>query len=85
MSQQVLDRFYQAELAVERLVKMRVEVDHIEVNKTRPRIWLLGRDEELRGKFGGGIHLIMPTRNDGRVVVMAALFEGCQLHWRRKL
>ena len=82
MSNRVLDHLYQAELAVERLVKMNVDVSHVDISgHMRPRIWLRGRDEDIRPKFGGGVHMIQPAANGERNVVMAAPFEGCQLQW----
>jgi len=82
MSEHVLNHLYQAELAVERLVKMKIEVSHVDISSgIKPRIWLRGRDDEIRAKFGGGVHMIQPAANGERSVVMAAPFEGCQLQW----
>lgn len=83
MSEHVLDRLYQAELGVERLVKMGVDVSHVDISSSsmKPKIWLRGRDEDLRRKFGGGITMIHPAVNGARETVIAALFEGCQLQW----
>lgn len=41
MIDHVLDRLYQAELAVERLVQMKIDVSHVDIsNQLKPRIWL---------------------------------------------
>lgn len=85
MSARILDELYQAELAVERLVKMGIDVSHVDISDRKPRIWLRGRDEDLRNQFGGGMHIIQPAVNGGREAVMAAQFEGCQLQWGKSL
>jgi len=82
MSDRVLDQLYQAELAVERLIKMKIDVSHVDISShIKPRIWLRGRDEDLRPKFGGGITVIHPGANGEREMVIAATFENCQLQW----
>lgn len=86
MSERVLDHLYQAELAVERLLKMGIEVSHVDISgHIKPRVWLRGRDEDLRRKFGGGITMIQPAANGGRETIIAATFEGCQLQWGTQL
>lgn len=85
MSDRVLNNLYQAETAVEQLTKMGIEVARCEVSESRPKLMLRGRDEELRAKFGGGIHVIRPAANGGRQVTMVATFEGCQLQWGYEL
>lgn len=81
MSARLLSNLYQAELAVEQLVKIGVEVACIDITESKPKLWLRGQDDDLRRRFGGGIHMIRPLADGRRDVVMAAIFEGCQIQW----
>ena len=81
MSERVLKKLLQAEVAVNHLLGMGVEVSHVDISEARPRIWLRGKDESLRALFTSGIHLIRPAAHGGRETVMAAPFQGCQLQW----
>ncbi|MBI3771438.1 MAG: hypothetical protein HY272_01845 [Gammaproteobacteria bacterium] len=80
MRNRILYNLTLAEVATMKLQEMGIDVACIDVTEMRPKIWLRGRDEDLRAKLGGGLHMIRPAAS-GREVVMATSFENCQLHW----
>lgn len=81
MSQRVLNNLYRAETAIEHLVAMGVEVSHADLSAARPKIWLRGKDQELRGRFRAAYNVMKPIAGGGRETIMAAPYLGCQLQW----
>jgi len=74
----IINQFYQAELAVERLTNIGVDVVSVSIALSRPVINVA--PNRALHQLGGGMH-IMRLRNNRREIVNATFFEGCKLQW----
>lgn len=75
----VLDRLYQAEVAVEWLVKNKFTVLSVEVSGRNPIIWIANSSANTRLS---GVMVIRQSSERGIERVIAAIVEGCQVQWR---
>lgn len=74
----IINQIYQAELAVERLTSIGVDVVSISIAQSRPVINV--EPNRALHQLGGGMH-IMRLRNNRREIVNATFFEGCKVQW----